>query len=159
MPQSEDMRLEPTLHVTAEGSLMDIPTVWEREVLETTSETAYMDFPSTQVKTRPKETKGPITLHGPKETSQAEVLASTRWFFAHTSVERQRVPTDVNHRDDVNMSGVPATTNVTTTTSTPTSPTIVDITQRGTENPRFTIPERTVSHPMATATCRPWTWM
>ena len=148
MPQSEDMKLEPTLHVTPEDSLMDIPTVLEREVLETSLETAYMDFPSTQVKTRPKEMKGPIALHGTKEMIQAEVLASTRWFFTHTSAESQRVPTDV-----------PATTNVTTTTSTPTSPTIVDIAQRGAESPRITLPERTVSHPTATAACGPRTWM
>ena len=74
-PQSEDMWLEPTLHVTPEGSLMDIPTVLEREVVETSSETVYMDFPRTQVKTRLKETKEPTISHGTKETSQAEV----RW--------------------------------------------------------------------------------
>ena len=56
MPQSEDMKLEPSLHVTPEGSLIDIPKVLEREVMEASSKTAYMDFPSTQVKTRPKET-------------------------------------------------------------------------------------------------------
>ena len=159
MPQSEDMKLEPTLHVTPEGSLMDIPTVLEREVMETSSETAYMDFPHTQVKTRPKGTKGPIALHGTKETSQAEVLASTRWFFAHTPVENQRAPSDVYHRDNVYVLEVPATTSVTTATSTPTSPTIVDIAQRGTESPRISLPERTMPCPTATATCRPRTWM
>ena len=50
MPQGEDMRLEPSLHITPEGSLVDIPTVLEREVMETSSETAYMDFPCMQVK-------------------------------------------------------------------------------------------------------------
>ena len=54
MPQSEDMKLEPSLHVTPEGSLVDIPTDLERDVMETSSETTYMDFPCTQVKTRPK---------------------------------------------------------------------------------------------------------
>ena len=66
MPRSEDMKLEPSLHVTPEGSLVDIPTVLERGVMETSSETAYMDFPCTQVKTRPKETKRPTTLRGTK---------------------------------------------------------------------------------------------
>ena len=81
MPLSEDMRLEATLNVTPEGLLTDIPTVMEREAIGTSSETAYMDFPYTQVKTRIKESKKPTTLHGTKETSQAEVLASTRHFF------------------------------------------------------------------------------
>ena len=53
--------------------MVDIPTVLEREVMKTSSETAYMDFPCTQVKTRPEETKSPTTLHRTKETSQAEV--------------------------------------------------------------------------------------
>ena len=65
------MRLEPTLNVTPEGSLTDIPTVMEREAICTSSETAYMDFPNTQVKTRLKESKRPTILHGTKETSQS----------------------------------------------------------------------------------------
>ena len=160
MPQSEDMKLEPTSHVTPEGSLVDIPTVLEREIMETSSETSYMAFPNIQVKTRPKKMEEPIVLHGTKEMSQAEVLASTRQFFAHVSDEIQRVSTDVIHRDDVNVSEMPATTIVTTTiVSTPTSPTIVDIAHRNTESPRITLPERTMSRPTVTATCRPRTWM
>ena len=62
-PRSEDMKLEPSLNVTPEGSLVDIPTVVRRETKEqvpegetlgTSSETTYMDFPNTQVKTIPK---------------------------------------------------------------------------------------------------------
>ena len=49
-PRSEDMRLEPTLNITPEGSLTNIPTVVKRETFGTSSETAYMDFPSTQKK-------------------------------------------------------------------------------------------------------------
>ena len=50
-PRSEDMKLEPSLNVTPEGSLADIPTVVrretreqvpEREMLGTSMETAYM---------------------------------------------------------------------------------------------------------------------
>ena len=60
----EDMKLEPTLNVTPEGSLVDIPTVIKRETREqepegemlgTSSETAYMEFPNTHVKTIPKD--------------------------------------------------------------------------------------------------------
>ena len=33
-PRSEDMRIEPSLNVTPEGSLVDIPTVIKRETRE-----------------------------------------------------------------------------------------------------------------------------
>ena len=60
MPRGEDMRLEPSLNVTPEGSLADIPTVVkretreqapEKELLGTSSETTYMEIPNTCVKT------------------------------------------------------------------------------------------------------------
>ena len=160
-PKSEDMRLEPTLNVTPEGSLTNIPTVVKRETLGMSSETAYMDFPNTQVKTIPKESERPTTLHGMKEASQAEVLASTRQFFAamdqrntHISAGEQRTPTEVYVRDNIEVMEVPTTTIVTTTISTPTSPNIVD-----TDSPQISLPERTMPHPAVTATCRPRTWM
>ena len=106
------MRLEPTLNVTPEGSLTDIPTVVKRETLGMSSETAYMDFPSTQVKAIPKDSERPTTLCGTKEASQAEVLASTRQFFAtmeqrntHIPAEDQRTPTEVRVMDNIEVSG------------------------------------------------------
>ena len=153
------MKLEPTLHVTPESSLVDIPTVLEREIMETSSETAYMDFPCTQVKTRPKETKRPTTLHGTKEMSQAEVLASTKQFFTNIPTENQRTQSEVYVGDNDNVLRVPTMTIVTTSTSTPTSPTMVDTNLRGTESPRISLPERTMPCPTATVTCRPRTWM
>ena len=145
------MRLEPTLNVTPEGSLTDIPTVvrretgeqaLEREILGTSSETAYMDFPNTQVKTIPEDSERPTTLHGTKEASKAEVLASTRQLFAamdprntNIPVGDQRTSTEVCVRDNTGATEVPTTTNVTTTISTPTSPTIVDTALRGTDSP------------------------
>ena len=141
-PRSEDMRLEPTLNVTLEGSLTDIPTVvrgetgehaLKRETLGTSSETAYMDFPNTQVKTIPEDSERPTTLHGTKEASKAEVLASTRHFFAakdqkntNIPVRDQRTSTEVHVRDNIEVTEVLTTTIVTTTISTPTSPNIVD---------------------------------
>ena len=74
-PKSEDMRLEPTLNVTPEGSLTDIPTVVKRETLGTSSETAYMDFPNTQVKTIPKESERPTTLHGIKRSKPSRSIS------------------------------------------------------------------------------------
>ena len=60
MPRSEYMRSEPSLNVTPEGSLTDIPTVVKREtrdqvpegeMLGTSSETTYLEIPGTNVKT------------------------------------------------------------------------------------------------------------
>ena len=138
----------------------------DRDTLGTSSETAYMDFPNTQVKTIPKYPERPTTLHGTKETSQAEVLVSTRQFFAamdqrNTNIpaEDQRIPTEVCVRDNTEVTEVPTTTNVTTTMSTPTSPTIVDTVLRGIDSPQISLPGRTMPHPTVTATCRPRTWM
>ena len=153
------MRLEPTLNVTSECLLTDIPTVMEREAIGMSFETAYMDFPNTQVKTRLKELERPTTLCGTKETSQAEVLASTRQFFANIPAGDQRTPPEVYVRNNVDVSEVPTTTNVTTTTSTPTSATMVDTDLRGTGSPQISLPKRTVPHPTVTTTCRPRTWM
>ena len=80
--------MEPSLNVTPEGSLADIPTVVrretreqvpEREMLGSSMETAYMEFPNTQVKTIPKDPNlgVPKTLQGTKESSRVEALAST----------------------------------------------------------------------------------
>ena len=59
-PRCEDMRLDPTLNVTPEGSLIDLPAAVDRErknqlpkegLLGTSSETTYMEIPETCVKT------------------------------------------------------------------------------------------------------------
>ena len=87
-PRSEDMKLEPSLNVTPEESLVDIPTVVrretreqvpQRETLGTSSETAYMEFPNTQVKTIPKDPVSgvPKSLQRTKEASRVEALALT----------------------------------------------------------------------------------
>ena len=156
-PRSKDMRLEPTLNVTPEGPLTDIPTVMRREIeeqaldretLNTSSETAYMDFPNTQVKTIPKESDRP-----------AIVLASTRQFFANIPAEDQSTPTEVHSRDNIVVPEVSTTTVVTTTTPIPTSSNQVDIDLRGTNSPWTSLPERSTARPTVTATCRPRTWM
>ena len=99
-PRSEDMRLEPSLNVTPEGSLADIPTVIKRETREqapegdllgTSSETTYMEIPNTHLKTIHKgPTPGvPKSLQGTKEASRAEALVSTQQCFA--AVDRRNV--------------------------------------------------------------------
>ena len=88
MPRHEDMRIEPSLNVTPQGSLADIPTAVEREKkshvpeegqLGTSSETMYMEIPNTHVKTMPgsptKETHR--IIQRTKEASREEAIAST----------------------------------------------------------------------------------
>ena len=88
MPRCEGMRLEPSLNVTPEGSLADIPAAVERDrknqvpeegLLGTSSETTYMEISDTHVKTVPESTtrEAPRILQRTKETSREEVIAST----------------------------------------------------------------------------------
>ena len=82
------MRLEPSLNVTPERSLTDIPTVVKREIREqvpegdllgTSSETTYMEIPNTCVKTVPGSStkEAPRIIQRTKETSREEPLATT----------------------------------------------------------------------------------
>ena len=171
------MKLESSLNVTPEGSLADIPTVvrketreqmQEKETLGTSSETAYMEFPNTQVKTVPKEPilGVPKTLQGTKEASRVEALASTQQFFAAIDQRNMDVPardlmtsTEVCERDIIEVPDVLTTTVVTTTTSVTTPPIMVDTELIGTSSPRISLPEGSLSHPTVTTTCRPSTWM
>ena len=92
-PKHEDMRLEPSLKVTPEGSLVDIPAALGRErknqlpeegLLGTSSETTYMEIPDTHVKTVPESPKreAPRIIQRTKEVSREEAIASTWQFFA-----------------------------------------------------------------------------
>ena len=82
------MRLEPSLNVTPEGSLADIPTAVEREkkdqapeegLLGTSSETMYMEIPNTHVKTvLESPTREALRIiQRTKEASREEAIAST----------------------------------------------------------------------------------
>ena len=173
-PKSEDMKLEPTLNVTPEGSLTDIPTIVkgrtreqliEGETLGMSSEMAYMEFPNTQVKTIPKDPDISKSLQGTKEASRAEVLASTRQFFAtidqrnrNVSIGDQVTSVEIHEREHIEVLEVPTTTAITTTmTTTPPEP--LDVELLGTSSPRISLPEGSPSCPTITATCRPRTWM
>ena len=164
-PRGEDMKLEKSLNVTPEGSLVGIPTVLKRETLGASSETAYMEFPNIQVETTPKESIVPKSLPGTKEASKAEVLASTQQFFATIDQRNINVPTEnqttsveVHDRGELELTEVPTTTVVTATTST-TPPIPMDMTLIGTSSPRVSLLEGSPSCPTVTATCRPRTWM
>ena len=143
------MRLEPSLHVTLEGSLVDIPTVIQREtgeqepegnMLGTSSETTYMEIPNTHVKTIPKvPIPGvPKSIQGTKEASRVEMLVSTQQFFAAIDRRDVIIPTGNQltstevHENDVNeVLDVLTTTVVTTTTSTITPLMTLDTELRG----------------------------
>ena len=164
------MRLEPSLNITPEGSLADIPTTVEREkknqapeeeLLGTSLETMYMEIPSTRVKTVLESSKreAPRVIPRTKVASREEAIASTQQFFA--AVDRrnasittgsQLASTEVHDRDVVEMLDVPTAT-ITT------SPVNHDVEPRGTGSPRISLPEGSPSHPTVTATCRPRTWM
>ena len=176
-PRSEDMRLEPSLNVTPEGSLVDIPTVIKRETQEqvpegellgTSSETTYMEIPNTRAKTIHKSltSEVPKSLQGTKEASRAEALVSTWQFFAAVDRRNVNVPArnqltsiEVHERDNIEVPDVLTTTVATTAASTTTPPITVDVELRGTSSPRISLPEGSPSHPTVTATCRPRTWM
>ena len=169
------MRLEPSLHVTPEGSLTDIPTVVKREtrdqvpegeMLGTSSETTYLEIPGTNVKTVHKvpTREVPKIMRGTKEASREEALASTQQFFtavdkrkANISTGSQLASIEVYERD-VEVPDMPTTT-IATTTSTTTPPATLNVEPRGTRSPRISLPEGSPSCPTVTATCRPRTWM
>ena len=84
----EDMRLDPSLNVTPEGSLVDIPAAADRErknqlteegLLGTSSETTYMEIPDTRVKTVPESStrEVPRIIQRAKEVNREEVIIST----------------------------------------------------------------------------------
>ena len=170
MARGEDMRLEPSLNVTPEESLADIPAAVERKrkdqvpeegLLGTSSETMYMEIPNTHVKTVLESSmrEAPRIIQRTKESSREEVIASTQQFFA--AVDRrnasiatgsQLASTKVRERDVVEVPDVPTTTTTTT-------PVTLDVEPRGTNSPRISLPEGSPSHPTVTATFRPRTWM
>ena len=164
-PRSEDMRLEHSLTVTPEGLLDTIPAVAQRETLDISSETTYMEIPNTQVETIPGEVTVPKTTQGTKETSRAEVLASTQQFFAAIDQRDLNVPSNNQlatvsdqNRDVMEGREVPTTT-VPITSVTITSPSITNVAVTDTSGPRVCLPESLPPHPTITATCRPRTWM
>ena len=92
-PRHEDMRLDPTLNLTPEGSLVDQPTAVgnigedreskhqlpEEGLQGTSSETAYMEIPDTHVQMVPVSTtrEVPRVIQRTKEVSREEAIAST----------------------------------------------------------------------------------
>ena len=170
-PKWEDMRLEPSLNVTPEGSLADIPGAVDierknqlpKEGLQgTSSETAYLEIPDTRVKMVPENStrEAPRIIQRTKEASREEAIASTQQFFAtvdqrNTGISTRSpivVPAEVHERAVIETPNAPASTAVTT-------PDVLDVEPRGTSSPRISLPKGSPSQPTVTATCRPRTWM
>ena len=97
-PRCEDMRLDPSLNLTPEGSLVDLPVavgyvvenrerknqLHEEGLQEAPLETANMGISDTCVKTKPESTirEAPGIIQRAKEASREEAIASTQQFFA-----------------------------------------------------------------------------
>ena len=97
-PRHEDIRLDPSLNVTPEGSVIDLPVAVgnvaedkerkyqlpEEGLQEAPFETTNMGTSDTCVKTKPESTirEAPRKIQRAKEASREEAIASTQQFFA-----------------------------------------------------------------------------
>ena len=175
-PRHEDMRLDLTLNVTPEGSLVDLPAAvgniaedrerknqLPEEGLQGTSlETTYMKIPDTCVKTVPESTtrEVPRVIQRNKEISREEAIASTQQFFATVDRRNTNISTGsatvisakVHERDVTEVPNAPTSTAATT-------PLILDVEPIGTSSPRISLPDGFPSCSAVKATCRPRTWM
>ena len=115
-----------------------------------------MEIPDTCVKTVP----GSSTREAPRiiQRTKEEAIASTPQFFATVDRRNANVTTgsptvsaEVHERDVTEVPHV--------TTSSTTTPVVLDVEPRGTSSPRISLPEGSPSQPTITATCRPRTWM
>ena len=175
-PRHEDMRLDPSLNVTHEGSLVELPVAVdnvaedreranqlpEEGIQEAPFETANMGISDMCVKTKPESIirEAPKIVQRAKEVSREEAIASTQQFFATVERRNTNIPTgsstgisvEVHERDVTEVPNV-STSNAATT------PVILDVGPIGTSSPRISLPKGSPSHPTVTATCRPRTWI
>ena len=175
-PGHEDIRLDPSLNVTPEGSLVDLPVAVgnmaedrerknqlpEEELQGAPFETANMGISVTYVKTKPESTirEAPRIIQRTREASREEAIASTHKFIAAVDKRNRNIsigsPTGISA--EICERDVTEVPNVSTSTAT-TSPVILDVEPIGTSSPRISLPKGSPSHPAVTATCRPRTSM
>ena len=134
-PRHEDMRLNPSLHVTLEGSLGDLPTavsteearergyqVPEEKTRGTPFETSIEGTSDTHLKLMPESSmrETPRRIQRTREASREDAIVSTQQFFA-TVHERSRdtiaegpiaTSSDRNTNDVPIASNAPATPEV-----------------------------------------------
>ena len=152
-PKPEDMRLDPSLNLTLEGSLDDLlatigntEEAREREYQtpeERSQGTPFEGTPDTHLKTVPEShiKEAPRIIQRTREVSREEAIASTRQFFA-TVDERNRnnstrqpigISTEVCERDDTEVPDVPTSVAATT-------PVVFDVEPIDTSSPRINLP-------------------
>ena len=102
-PRHEDMRLDPSLNITLEGSFGDLPTTVNEEAREREHqvpeersqgapfETSNEGTPDTHLKVKPESNirETPRRIQRTREASREDAIASTQQFFA-TVNERNR---------------------------------------------------------------------
>ena len=180
-PRHEDMRLDPSLNVTLEGSLGNLSTAVgnieearEREhpVPEerpqgapfTNVETSIEGTPETLLKEDPRSNvkETPRRIQRTREASREDAIASTRQFFATVNERNRRNTTEgpTGISSEVcgrNKNDIPftSTSGVTTTPVVPEAET----TETETRSPRTFLPNGSPSRPTATATCRLRMWV
>ena len=171
-PRHENMRLEPSLNVMPERSLVDLPNAVnaeetrerEHQVPEerpqgTPFETSIEGTPETHVKVKSESNlrEAPRRIQRIKEGSGEDAIASTQQCFAAVH-ERSRGTTTgepIATLSDKNENDVPIPSNIPITPDVPEA----EATEAETTSPRTFLPSGSPSRPIATATCRPRTWV
>ena len=166
------MRLDPSLHVTPEGSLNDLPAavsaeeareggtqVPEEKTQGTPFKTSTKETSDTHLKLIPKSNmrETPSRIQRAREASREDAITSTQQFFA-TVHEKSRgaiVEGPIVTSSDRNKNDVPIASNV------PTTPDIPETEAAETEvrSPRPFLPSGSPPRPTATATCSPRMWV
>ena len=175
-PKHENMRMDSMLDITPEGSLSDLPAAVggveeAREGTRQVSEKKLQDgSPSTNAMTSTEETPNtllkvvlgrnlsqvepPRKIQRTREASREDAIASTRQFFASVNEQNQVTTTELPvETSAVTSNGNTMNLNIPVTSVTPI------VTEIETRSPRTFLPNGSPSRPIATATCRPQTWV
>ena len=161
MPEGSLDDLLATLGNTEEAREREYQAPEERPQ-GTPCEVANEGIPDTHLKAGPEShiKEAPRRIQGTREVSREEAIASTQQFFAAVD-ERNRnnstrkpigISTEVCERDDTEVPDV--STSVAATT-----PVVLDVERIDTSSSRINLPNGSLPQPIATATCRPRTWM
>ena len=166
------MRLEPSLNVTLEGSLGDLPNavnaeetrerehqISEERPQRTPFETQIEGSPETHVKPKTESNirEAPRRIQRTREASREDAIAATRQFFA-AIYERNR---DTAAEEPIATTPERNENNVAIPSNIPITPDIpeAEATETETRCPRTFLPSGSPSRPTATATCKPRTWV
>ena len=170
-PRHEDVRLDPSLHVTLEGSLNDLPiAVSTKETEERKSwvskektqgtpfKISVKETPDTHLKLPPEDNMReiPRRIQRTREASREDVLASTQQFFArvHEGSRGADVEGPIVTSSDRNENDIPITSNIPITPDVPET----EATETEVGSSRPFLPSGSPPRPTATATCRPRMW-